>query len=238
MLLHWPSAYIATTALRQGKDLHRLVAEESDGGFRPSTELVAMASAMATVPRTQMARAIGSLIRKGYFSTVGAVKVEGRLPLESADGTATRECSIVDFAGQMEYLVSHQLLLASMHTLCMVIQPAPAFGQPQHRHHRSWSYWLQFLRALGDRCEGSLVLAVSQLDRMPEDEVPRAHSAAQTEFERLRLNLGLGEGLGARPVGAADWHWVDLLVAFRLSPQLPFLWPRALWLARPRWQPL
>ena len=63
----------------------------------------------------------------------------------------------------MEYLVSHQLLLASLHVLCMVIQPAPSFGQPAHRHHGSWRYWLRFLRALGDRRTGSLLLGVSQV---------------------------------------------------------------------------
>ena len=57
---------------------------------------------------------------------VGAVKVEGSLQLPMPDyggPISTRECSLVDFAGQMEYLVSHQLLLASMHTLCVLIQP-------------------------------------------------------------------------------------------------------------------
>ena len=103
--------------------------------------------------RTQLAIAIGSLLRKGYFSTVGAVKVEGVLELggeergergrrrggsrihgaagggaagggggrgegrDGGGGATRRECSLVDFAGQMEYLVSHQLLLSSMHTL-------------------------------------------------------------------------------------------------------------------------
>ena len=41
--------------------------------------------------------------RRSYFSTVGAVKVEGLVPLLAADGS-TRECSLVDFAGQMEVL--------------------------------------------------------------------------------------------------------------------------------------
>ena len=72
--------------------------------------------------------AIGSLLAKRYHSTVG-VKAAGRLDL--GDG---RSGSLVDFAGQMEYLVSHQLLLASMHTLCVVIQPAPSFAKPTHRH--------------------------------------------------------------------------------------------------------
>ena len=116
------------------------------------------------------------------------MKVEGslQLPMPNYGGPiSTRECSLVDFAGQMEYLVSHQLLLASMHTLCVLIQPllpcmhvlttAPdlplsfphrcvliqplgSFTDATNRRHGSWRYWLQFLRALGDRRGKSMLL--------------------------------------------------------------------------------
>ena len=97
-----------------------------------------------------------------------------------------------------QYLVSHQLLLASMHTLCLLIQPAPSFGDARHRHHGSWSYWLRFLRALGDRRTGSLLLGVSQLDRVSSSERPGAESLLAAEFDSLRSELG--EGLGEAPL--------------------------------------
>ena len=84
----------------------------------------------------------------------------------------------------MEYLVSHQLLLASMHTLCLVVQPAASFGNPAHRHHNSWGYWLRFLRALGDRRTGSLLLAVSQVDKAAAREV-----AAMSQLLRKQQDL-------------------------------------------------
>ena len=51
---------------------------------------------LAAPERQQLARAIASLLRKGYFSTVGASKVEGSLALPGG-----MECSLVDFAGQV-----------------------------------------------------------------------------------------------------------------------------------------
>ena len=42
------------------------------------------------------------------------------VPLDAAGG-GVRECSLVDFAGQMEFLVSHQLLLSSLHALTILI---------------------------------------------------------------------------------------------------------------------
>ena len=145
----------------------------------------------------QLALAIGSLLRKGYFSTVGAVKVEGSLQLPMPDyggPISTRECSLVDFAGQMEYLVSHQLLLASMHTLCVLIQPLGSFADATNRRHGSWRYWLQFLRALGDRRGNSMVLSVSQLDKVPTEEMSAARAAVTAEFAALRAQVGAGLG--------------------------------------------
>jgi hypothetical protein len=128
----------------------------------------------------------------------------------------------------VEYLVSHQLLLASMHTLCLLIQPAASFADPASRHHGSWRYWLRFLRTLGERriqsvartpkpsrprlsccCHraharagtNSILLAVSQLDRVPAAEAHAARSAAQAEFDALRAEFG--DGLGDGPV------WLD-----------------------------
>ena len=146
----------------RGAELHALVAAEASGGHAPSERLERMAAdgGLGAAQQLKLARAVGSLLRKGYFSTVGAVKVEGVVPLRCDDGS-TRECSLVDFAGQMEYLVSHQLLLTTMHALCMVIKPAPAFAAPdepdglRRRHPESWRYWLRYLRSLSQRPAGS-----------------------------------------------------------------------------------
>ncbi len=151
------------------------------------------------------ARAIGSLQRKGYFSTVGAVKLEGLLELNPSkedlgsgnheeytmgdENNSRRTCSLVDFAGQMEYLVSHQLLLSSLHTLCVVLQPAPSFGNPRSRHYGSWMYWSRFLRALGDRRRGSLLLAISQQDKLLTDSVISAKSAIKRELNAIRSSI-------------------------------------------------
>ena len=123
--------------------------------------------------------AVGSLLAKRYHSTVG-VQAAGRLDLGGG-----RSGSLVDFAGQMEYLVSHQLLLASMHTLCVVIQPAPSFAKPTHRHHGSWRYWLAFLRCLGERRTASLILAASRLD---DPDAADGEAAMAREY----ASLGLG----------------------------------------------
>ena len=167
---------------------------------RPSAALEEMCAAGGLDVREcrQLALAIGSLLRKGYFSTVGAVKVEGELVLKGGTGAvAERRCSLVDFAGQMEYLVSHQLLLASMHTLCVVIQPEGSHADPASKHHGSWRYWLQFLAALGDRRTKSMVLASSQLDRVPAAAAAAAEASAASEFASLRAKLG--DGLGVAP---------------------------------------
>ena len=185
----------------EGKGLNALLVRD-DGVNRPAKALEDLTAAMSARHRKQLALAIGSLLRKGYFSTVGAVKVEGSITLRGGahSDSTVRDCSLVDFAGrmrlwprmrssrpcllslacthahalslsralhtlsssllcvpcallvhplsEMEYLVSHQLLLASMHTLVMVIQPAPSFGSPGNRHHGSWSYWLSWVRIL------------------------------------------------------------------------------------------
>ena len=195
-----PAADVFATASVAGKDLAVLVAVGDDGGSVPSATLDRLiGDALSAKQRRHLAIAIGSLMQKGYFSTVGAVKVEGTLPLDAGvDGVEGRECSLVDFAGQMEYLVSHQLLLASMHTLCMVIQPAGSFGSPDHRHHGSWRYWLRFLRALGERRTSSLLLAISQLDRLDGAASADAETAATKEFDELRD--AIGGGLGGSPM--------------------------------------
>ena len=73
----------------------------------PSEALEALAAAHPALDSPgvkKLARAVGSLLQKGYFSTVGAVKVDGTIALghlagaDGGDGTR-RECSLVDFAG-------------------------------------------------------------------------------------------------------------------------------------------
>jgi hypothetical protein len=94
----------------------------------------------------------------------------------------SRTCSLVDFAGQQEFLISHQLLLSSLHTLCLIIQPAPSFESVEHRHHGSWQYWQQFLSSLGDRRRGSLLVGVSQLDKV----LTRADNFISQEFDKIK----------------------------------------------------
>jgi hypothetical protein len=100
----------------------------------------------------------------------------------------TRTCSMVDFAGQVEFLVSHQLLLSSMHTLCMIIQPAPSFANPDHRHFGSWDYWSRFLSSLGDRRRGSLLLAISQIDKLlvSNNEIESSKDCSIRDFARIK----------------------------------------------------
>jgi hypothetical protein len=72
-----------------------------------------------------------------------------------------------------------------MHALYLVIQPAPSFAdRPSTR--AGWRYWLKFLRALGDRRNESLLLAVSQLDKVVGGplEAPVEKGLA-LEFKRL-----------------------------------------------------
>ncbi|KAL7482320.1 hypothetical protein ACHAW6_007991 [Cyclotella cf. meneghiniana] len=151
-----------------GKDLTKFVdtGAGNDNGTFPATQalLNLCSSKYSTINCDTFVRAISALCQKGYLSTVGAVKVDGSVKL------GDRTCSIVDFAGQVEFLVSHQLLLSSMHTLCMIIQPAPSFGRPDHHHYGSWDYWSKFLSSLGDRRGGSLLLATSQLDKVTKDD--------------------------------------------------------------------
>ena len=54
----------------------------------------------------------------------------------------------------------------------------------------------KFLRALGERRTHSIILATSQLDRVPPDERGAADAAAASEFGALRARVG--EGLGDR----------------------------------------
>ena len=101
----WSEA--AATALAAGniagRDLAGLLAHGDDGECRPSPALEKLLDgAMDAKQRKHLAIAISSLLQKGYHSTVGAVKVEGALTLEArSDSTCARECSLVDFAGQV-----------------------------------------------------------------------------------------------------------------------------------------
>ena len=93
----------------------------------------------------------------------------------------------------MEYLV-YQLLLASMHTLCVVIQPEAHAIHLQH--HGSWRYWLQFLAALGDRRTKSMVLASSRLDPPAAFFLPPKRAPPPS---LLPCWAKLGEELGEAP---------------------------------------
>lgn len=140
----------------------KFVNTDIDGSTHPTDILLSLCSSKyQSIETASFARAISSLRAKGYFSTVGVVKVDGTVPIGN-----DRTCSLVDFAGQSEFLVSHQLLLSSLHTLCIIIQPAPSFQMSDPNH--SWQYWRKFLSSLGDRRQGSLLLAISQLDKVQD----------------------------------------------------------------------
>lgn len=209
MLANWAhqlGASWASEAMRMvqkerimGTELHELIVRSADQ-CQPSEHLRNVCgSQYPSIDSEVFAKAISSLITKGYLSTVGAVKVEGTIELSS--GGNQRTCSMVDFAGQVEFLVSHQLLLSSMHTLCMIIQPSPAFAKAAHRHAGSWNYWSRFLRALGDRRAGSLLLAVSHLDKLVSasnnDNLDRL---ILHEFNSVRQNVPVGVVSGDHPV--------------------------------------
>ena len=213
---HW-APYIGSileSSKISGKDLQNLIVISKSKGedgtvidesenFEPSKILSDLldnsevnGTAMNPSERTSFARAIGSLMRKGYFSTVGAVKLEGLFELNQTSGddhnshsSPKRTCTLVDFAGQMEYLVSHQLLLSSLHTLCVILQPAPSFGNIQNRHYGSWMYWSRFLRALGDRRRGSLLLAISQQDKVASSSVNSVNRAIEDELSAIRSSI-------------------------------------------------
>eukprot|EP00956_Cyclotella_meneghiniana_P045439 scaffold369097_cov113-Cyclotella_meneghiniana.AAC.1 len=178
-----------------GKDLTTLF-EESDieDTVLPSKRLLDLASTNYTkIDCNTFAKAIHALSQKGYLSTVGVLKVKDTLKL------GTRTCSMIDFAGQVEFLVSHQLLLSSMHTICMIIQPLSSFGKPSHRHFGSWNYWSQFLLKLGDRRKGSLLLAVSQLDKTSVEDSQTYVDNAVKEFSRIRARA-LGAVSSSNPL--------------------------------------
>eukprot|EP00984_Skeletonema_dohrnii_P039018 scaffold42911_cov150-Skeletonema_dohrnii-CCMP3373.AAC.1 len=166
-----------------GKDLTNYVDTDSGGNSSPSELLNSCSSTYQSIDTASFAKAISALCAKGYLSTVGVVKVQGQVPIGD-----NRTVSLVDFAGQSEFLVSHQLLLSSLHTLCLIIQPAPSFEGRDHRHFGSWKYWRQFLSSLGDRRRGSLLLAVSQLDKVLAGEVNNfdCEDLISNEFKKIK----------------------------------------------------
>ena len=169
-----------------GDDLPKLIAckdghSSDDNTIEPSEYLVNMCTrGYESIHVKAFAKAISALLAKGYLSTVGVVKVDGSIQLGDI------RLDLVDFAGQVEFLVSHQLLLSSMHTLCMIIQPTDSFGKPDHRHYGSWEYWSKFLSSLGDRRRGSLLLAVSQIDKLEGGVTMASTSGILNEFLSVR----------------------------------------------------
>ena len=166
-----------------GKDLAKYVDTDSCGNSSPSDLLNICSSKYQSIEAASFVKAISNLRTKGYLSTVGVVKVEGQVPIGD-----DRTISLVDFAGQSEFLVSHQLLLSSLHTLCLIIQPAPSFGRSDHRHYGSWEYWRKFLSSLGDRRRGSLLLGVSQLDKVlaGKDSKFDSEDVVSNEFNKIK----------------------------------------------------
>jgi hypothetical protein len=209
----------------RGEDVEALVGTVDDSTTHPLSGVLALTGLSEAMPgaeaREGFSRALASLLVKGYHSTVGAVKVEGALSLPiDAENGASRACSLVDFAGQMEYLVTHQLLLTSMHALYIVIQPAPSFAaRPTTRS--GWRYWLKYLRALGDRRTETLLLAVSQLDKVEGDELQytAVEKGINTEFARLHSQegAGLGDGPIFLDYGADDAENTFAIVRDRLA---------------------
>jgi len=170
-----------------GKDLPKLINvmdtdDSNSDNVQPSELLVNVCTTKyPSIDVGSLARAISALMAKGYLSTVGVVKVDGTIQL------GDKTCSLVDFAGQVEFLVSHQLLLSSMHTINMIIQPATSFDQPNNRHYGSWNYWTRFLKSLGDRRDpGSLLLAASQIDKLEGGINIQSTEKLLSEFLRIK----------------------------------------------------
>jgi len=172
-----------------GKDLPKLInnviMDTDDGNsdnVQPSELLTNMCTTKyPSIDVDSFAKAVSALMAKGYLSTVGVVKVDGNIQL------GDKTCSLVDFAGQVEFLVSHQLLLSSMHTINMIIQPATSFDQPNNRHYGSWNYWTRFLKSLGDRRDpGSLLLAASQIDKLEGGINMQSTEKLLSEFLRIK----------------------------------------------------
>ncbi|KAL7492578.1 hypothetical protein ACHAWT_001866 [Skeletonema menzelii] len=164
-----------------GKDLANYVDTDSSGNSSPSELLISCCGKYNSIDTASFAKAISALCAKGYLSTVGVVKVQGQVSIRD-----DRTVSLVDFAGQSEFLVSHQLLLSSLHTLCLIIQPAPSFESSDHHHFGSWAYWRKFLSSLGDRRRGSLLLAVSQLDKLAGEESIDYEDLISNEFIKIK----------------------------------------------------
>ena len=167
-----------------GKNLWTFIDQSNtDDNTLPSKTLLDLCSSKYPgIDCNIFVKAIYALHQKGYLSTVGAVKVDGTIQL------GTKLCSMVDFAGQVEFLVSHQLLLSSMHTLSMILQPAPSFSKPDHPHFGSWDYWSRFLFSLGDRRPGSLLLALSQIDKLNEASGQASIDSAIQEFNVIKAS--------------------------------------------------
>lgn len=165
-----------------GQNLPELIQLDPAGRPVPSSTLTNMCrSKYKSIDAQAFSTAVFALLEKGYLSTVGAVKVDGQIELHD------KRVSMVDFAGQIEFMVSHQLLLSSMHTICMIIQPAPSFGRPDSSHSGSWDYWARFLASLGDRRVGSLLLAVSHLDKLDGISMAASRRLMGDAFEEAKL---------------------------------------------------
>ena len=165
-----------------GQNLSELIQSDTASRAVPSSRLTHICrSKYKTIDAQAFSRAIFALLEKGYLSTVGAVKIDGQIEFQD------KRVSMVDFAGQVEFMASHQLLLSSMHTICMIIQPAPSFGRPDISHSGSWDYWARFLVSLGDRRAGSLLLAVSHLDNLDGISMATARGLVNDEFNEVKL---------------------------------------------------
>ena len=165
-----------------GRNLSGLIQSDPASRSAPSSRLTNMCqSKYKSINAQAFSNAIFALLEKGYLSTVGAVKVDGQIEFHD------KRISMVDFAGQIEFMVSHQLLLSSMHTICMIIQPAPSFGRPDSSHFGSWDYWARFLASLGDRRVGSLLLAVSHLDKLDGLSIATSRRLINDAFEEVKI---------------------------------------------------
>lgn len=120
----------------------------------------------------RVASEIALLLKNGYNSTAGALQsemiLEGKTP--SSDGKRPDlRVRVVDFAGQMEYYVTHQLFMSDLHSLYVLLSSAvEPGGEPKNAASiaRGWSYWLGFLAGkFGAGSRTPAMLALTQLDR-------------------------------------------------------------------------
>ena len=158
----------------------------STGHTEPNRSVLAALGVSNPIHQVVLSRDVHRLVKNGYDSTVG-VREAGAVVL-TEPGSPERRCSLVDFAGQMEYFYSHRLLMFSMHSLIVIVEEAPNFLS-NSRKKSGWRYWLECLETFMSIKESESLcvqLALSKLDLVPSED--RVLLDNRTERERSDLS--------------------------------------------------